>query len=198
MKKMFFPFALIGFLIFMLPNNLYGQEAKKPVLKEGNWWRVKTEVKRVGDTGACHFDYSKYIVKIEQGKPQVYGLSGDSVEKKEKIDCQRVIGILLDLGTERRGYLKFPFAVKSTWDERYLSSSSGRWRYPNSKVLAWEKVRTPKGELDTFKIEQWVGDQDTPRAIYYYSPLAKAIILLKFSSRRTDVTYTVVDFNVSN
>ena len=136
-------------------------------------------------------EYPEYLVKIDQGKPKVYSISEG---KEEEIDCPVVSRDLLNIPNERE-YLKFPLTVKSNWSFRWLSRS-GEERVADYKVSAWEKVRTPKGEFDTFKIQQFI--EDNPRVTYYYSPKTKAIILFKWRSQRLDRTITLVDFNVSD
>lgn len=128
---------------------------------------------------------------MEQGKPKVFGISG---KNKEAIDCADISWELFNIPDER-GYLKFPLTVGSSWSHRY-SNRAGRWRDLNLNVAAWEKVQTPKGKFDAFKIEADLEGRDSSR-VYYYSPKVKAIVLLKRISRRIDRTVTLVDFNVS-
>lgn len=57
--------------------------------------------------------------------------------------------------------LKFPLELGKAWEQKYdvLTSSGARSRVDaSSKVLAYEKVATPAGEFDAFKVETsgWV------------------------------------------
>ena len=83
-----------------------------------------------------------------------------------------------------------------------------RWVTIDYEVLGWERVQTPKGEFEAFKLSSYVttltytGYKER-RETYYYSPKVKAIILRKFTMLRLgqherDATNTVVDFNVRN
>ncbi len=189
--KVFSVTTIAALSILLLPVLSYGQQAEAPVYKSGDWWRVKVEYELNYGSEQCTEEYSEYLVKIDQGKPNVYGISKG---KEEEIDCPLLARDLLNIPNERE-YLKFPLTVKSNWSSRWLSRR-GTYRYPDYKVSAWEKVRTPKGKFDTFKIQQFIAGN--PRATYNYSPKIKAIILFKWSSRRIERTVTLVDFNVSN
>ncbi len=76
--------------------------------------------------------------------------------------------------------------------------------FGNYEVLGWEKVQTPKGEFEAFKLSRNYevttrsGDRLKTSETYYYSPKAKAIILLKIKSPRNELTITLIDYNVSN
>lgn len=65
----------------------------------------------------------------------------------------------------------------------------------NFNVAAWEKIQTPKGEFDAFKIEADMEGFPSNR-VYYYSPKVKAIVLFKLTRRENDRTVTLVDFKV--
>ncbi len=179
--------------ILLLPYLAYSQKAQAPKYKDGDWWRVKAKVVQKGysRSGRCDENYAEYLVKWEKGKPTVYGVSG---KNEEEIDCPSIIRDLLNIPPDELGWLNFPLSVGKDWSFRYLSSFTGGWRYSENQVTAWEKVRTPKGEFDAFKIDREVG-----RTNYYlwYSPAAKAIIVIQRRSINSDRTATLVDYNVS-
>ncbi len=181
-------------LALILPRLAYSQEA--PVYKEGDWWRVKVEYEfKEGfeqRSPGCHEEYSEYLVEINQGNPNVYGLSGT---KKEAIDCPKVTEQLLNI-PNRMMFLKFPLKVNKSWSHRYQDHMD-RWRYSDMKVVASEKVRTPKAEFDAIKIK-WLqsGHFGDSTRIYYYSPKAKAIVLHDIDGAMLRKKITVVDFNV--
>lgn len=140
-------------LFLLLPFLSYGQQAEAPVYKDGDWWRIKYEysLKEGYDRSpGCYDEYSEYFVEIKQGKPSVYGVTGT---KKEAIDCSQITELLLNI-PDRRMFLKFPLTVNKTWSHRFQNPMD-KWRYSDTNVESWEKVRTPKAEFDAFKIK-WV------------------------------------------
>lgn len=178
----------------------YGQQAEAPVYKDGDWWRVKVETvfkSGVSRSGRCDESYPEYLVKIDQGKPKVFSVSGN---KEGEIDCPTIVNELLNLGQEAGRYLKFPLALNSSWTFQGMGAGlRGPIRFDeNHKVLAWEKVQGSKGELDAFKIEAYFttpgGDVLTT---YYYSPKAKCIVSFKLSTPAVDRTVTLVDFSLT-
>jgi hypothetical protein len=76
--------GLMGILILLLVNSSHAQQAKAPVYKDGNWWRVKVDVVRpagVSVSGPQAGRFPEYIVKFESGGPKVIGIEGN--ESKE-------------------------------------------------------------------------------------------------------------------
>jgi hypothetical protein len=198
MKKVAYWVFLTGFWLWM-PHVIYGQQAEAPTYKDGDWWKIKVEVvhKEYSRSGQCDELYSEYVVRWEQGAPKVYGIS----EKGETgIDCPSVARDLLNVPPDAMSWVKFPLAPDSNWTFRYQRKSPGPrrlWVNTENKVKAWEKVTTPKGELEAFKIQRTVaGDPDSLYSVWY-SPAAKAIIFFKRAARLSDRTVTLVDFNVS-
>lgn len=198
MKKLMQTLIVVACL-FVPMQISYGQQADAPVYKDGDWWRVKVEVSYPGGisrAGRCEERYSEYTVKIEHGKPKVYGVKGST---QEEIDCPTVEAQLLDSGPETRGFLKFPLDVGRSWPFRYLRPNPGgraRWTDVESKAISFEKVKTLKGEQDAFKIKRVISKDSSE--IYFYSPRAKAIVLF---DRKTDAVnrfITLVDFGVSD
>ncbi len=174
-----------------------------PIYKNGDWWKVKIE--RKGEAGwSCPYDYSDYLLEIQEGEPKLYGINGTN---KEEFDCPRVEDEILGKITRK---LKFPLRVGNSWNHRFHTSGIklDRWVYIKYKVLGWEKVHTTKGVFEAFKVSSYATAQSqkayrTTTETYYYSPKVKAIILLKSIKRRlgqyrSDATNTVIDFNVSN
>jgi len=172
-----------------------------PVYEEGDWWKVKIEMKgRAGWT--CSYDYSEYLLEIREGKPKLYGINGPN---KEEIDCPRIEDQILGKNTRK---LKFPLRVGNRWVLRHLTEGGNRWITVEHEVLGWERVKIPRGVFEAFKLRSYA-TATTPngyvesRGTYYYSPKVKAIILrkqtrLRLGQHEIDVTKTVVDFNVSN
>jgi len=176
-----------------------GPVVQAPVYKDGDWWKVKMEQK--GGSGfRCSSEYSKYLLEIQKSKPKLYGISGTN---KEEFYCPGVVDEILGKTTRK---LKFPLRVGNRWAHRYLREGLERNRLVKVeyKVLGWQKVQTPKGMFETFKLSSYVTFlKNELTETYYYSPKVKAIILRKYNNLRSgklrvDRTHTVVDFNVSN
>jgi hypothetical protein len=179
---------------------------KAPVYKNGDWWKVKFERKRSGQGLSCLSYYSDYLLKIQEGKPKLYGINGTN---KEEFDCAEVEDGIL--GKIKRK-LKFPLRVGDSWNHKFLrfGINTGRrimveYEY---KVLGWERLQTPRGMFEAFKLSSFgayisVGHLHELIGTYYYAPKVKAIILYRHiflhpPTITRDRTVTVVDFNVSN
>lgn len=198
--------------MFMSPYVLYGQQAEAPIYKDGDWWRVKVEIKRpagVSIGGPQLGGFSEYLVKIEAGKPRVFGMRGD--EPKE-VDAPNIVSLALGVPEWRGDLLKFPIGVGHTWSARFPFQLPGlrqQWANAQYEVQSWEDVQTPKGGFEAFKIVMSVPGSPTPQkgaitarvATYYYSPKVKAIVYFREHSPPKSpealTTSTLVDFNVS-
>ena len=188
------------------PATRVGPVVKAPIYKHGDWWKVKIELK--GRAGrSCTSEYSDYLLEIQKGKPMLYGINGTN---KDEFDCPRVEDKILGKITRK---LKFPLRVGNRWAHRYYRESggktvSGRWVTVEYDVLGWERVQTPRGVFEAFKLSSRMTFRTMfanieVKETYYYSPKVKAIILRKLiwlrnSQHDRDTTTTVVDFNVSN
>jgi hypothetical protein len=156
-------------------------------------------------SGRCDENFAEYMVKIDQGKPKVYGIKDNS---QEEIQCPIIVTQLLGFGEEdengvRTEHVKFPLSVGKKWTaripERLMGIAGGtvfksRWNEVQYNVVAWEKVKTPKKRVDAFKIEASVGGA---RRTYFYSPEAKAIVRFRWGEQATRRRMMLVDYNVS-
>ena len=97
-----------GFLalmwLFIYPSISYGQRAEAPVYKDGDWWRIRHEVSRVGFdvSGTCQQAYPEYLIRIDNGKANVFGVKND---QQTPIECPLLLGLVLG-----RRDLKFPLS----------------------------------------------------------------------------------------
>jgi len=196
-----------AFLTVLLPYPSLAQQAEAPVYKEGDWWKVKVEFKHskgiFNRSGECFESYPEFLVKIEQGKPRVYGIS-DPVQ--EEIDCPEVAGEVLG---GNFWPLKFPLRVDQSWQHQYLSFETERWNFIDFKVESLEEVQTPKGRFKAYKI---TGEHDVEverggvitqyefigkaTQTYYFSPELKAIVLLDFDHPYFRRMVKIVDSNL--
>ncbi len=206
-----------GLWLLLFSGLCLAQQAEAPTYKDGDWWKLKSELesRKERSTVSCDVNYPEYVVMIVQGKPKVYGVKGSN---KDEIDCPIVSFRLLGIGNESSAkssadsdetdewnihYLNFPMTVGQTWasrieEQQTKKASKGarsRWADLGYKVVGWEKVPTPVGELDAFKIE--VSGWRHGHLSYYYSPSAKSIIRLRLNTAFDKRTVSVVDFKVS-
>lgn len=193
--------TLIPALCLIVPLQVsYGQLSEAPVYKDGDWWRVKVETvfkPGVSRSGRCDESYPEYLVKIDQGKPKVFSVSGN---KDEEIECPTIVNELLNIGQEAGRYLKFPLALNNSWTFQVTGQGPrGPVRYnQNQKVLAWEKVQSSKGELEAFRIEgSYSLGSGNMLITYYYSPKTKSIVSFKLGTPSVDRTVTLVDFSLT-
>ncbi len=217
MRPALLAISLIVLCLLVWPRHSRAQQAEAPAYKDGDWWKVKSpvEFKQGRSTSSCDVNYAEYLVMIVQGKPKVYGVKESS---KDEIDCPIVSFRLLGLGDRSSAnqsadseedeweirYLKFPLSVGQSWTSRIAeqrakqSSKKGvqtTWADLEYKVVGWEKVRTPGGEIDAFKIE--VAGWRHGALTYYYSPSAKSVIRLRFNAADSKRTVSLVEFKVS-
>ena len=195
--------ALFTFAILSVPHFALSQQADQPTYKTGDWWKVRTEfeAKVSSRNEGCQDSYKEWVVKINQkGLAHLYGISdGKEVESI----CESVLGWVFGVNESR--FLKFPLSVGQTWSHRYERGSGRRtiWVEPQYKVTAWEKVQTPKGTFEAFKIlgaAKWVtgrGDHLFNNWTEWYAPAVKAIVLLTSDTATTKRKVMLVDFNVS-
>jgi hypothetical protein len=99
-----------GVLVLGFYASSFAQQAEAPTYQNGDWWKVNVDVQRqqlVQRSGACHEQYSEYLVRIEEGQPVAYGISSNT---ETKIDCPPIMSELLNIPPESE-YLKFPLAT---------------------------------------------------------------------------------------
>jgi hypothetical protein len=197
--------ALVTLLLAPHPSN--AQQAEAPVYKDGDWWRVKVDVARppgVSVSGPVLERFPEYIVKFESNQPRVFGVEGnESKEANSRLVTALVLGRPLWLGE----MVRFPLRVGLTWSDRVKFQPPGmQMRLEDAKyeVQAWEKIKTPKGEFDAFKIVMTMrAPGPKPLApgeirthTYYYAPDVKAIASFD-TSGSARVASTLIDFSLS-
>ena len=194
----------VAFATLSTTGAALSQQANQPKYKPGEWWKVKTEfeAKISSRNEGCQDSYKEWLAKIDdQGLAHLYGING---VKEVESSCDTVMGWVFGINESKR--LNFPLSVGQTWTHRYAHGSARRptWIEPQYKVAAWEKVQTPKGTFEAFKIvgkAEWVtgrGDQAFNNWTEYYAPSVKAIVFSESETAATKRKVTLVDFNVSN
>ena len=192
-----------GIWLVLFPAILYGQSAEAPVYKDGDWWRIKQEITRVGFdvSGPCSEAYEEYVVRIAGGKPNVFGLTND---RETATECPLIAAKVLG-----RADLKFPLYAGLSWSERRSRQVPGRrptsvdYKY---EVTAWEKVKTPKGEFEAFKVvKSFLLSPPGAKGIqsrwqiqtYYYAPALKAIVQYRAEDEGFTATTILVDSSLA-
>lgn len=200
--------CLIGILTFLLvPYSSQAQQAEAPVYKDGDWWRVKVDVVRppgVSVAGEFLERFPEYIVRFESNQPKVFGVQGN--ESKE-VNSEEATALVLGRPAWLGEMLRFPLRVGLTWSDRVKFQPPGmQMRLEDAKyeVQGWEKIKTPKGEFDAFKIVMTMrAPGPKPLApgeirthTYYYAPDVKAIVSFD-TSGSFRVASTLIDFSLS-
>jgi hypothetical protein len=191
--------------ILSVPYFALSQQTDQPKYKQGDWWRVKSEheVKVSSRSASCQDSYKEWLVKIdERGLARLYGISDI---KEVESSCDSVLGWVF--GVNETKMLKFPLSVGQTWTHMYERAVGKRTIRvePQYKVTAWEKIQTPKGTFEAFKIigaaKWWAqgrGDYNFNNWTEYYSPAVKAIVLSEVETVASKRKVMLIDFNVSN
>jgi hypothetical protein len=189
------------------PDSSSAQQAEAPVYQNGDWWRVKVDVVRppgVSVSGKVIERFPEYIVKFESNQPRVFGVRGN---ESEQVSSQAVTALVLGRPAWLGEMLRFPLRVGLTWSDRVKFQPPGiQMRLEDAKyeVPVWEKIKTPKGEFDAFKIVMTMrAPGPKPLApgeirthTYYYAPDVKAIVSLD-TSGSARVASMLIDFSLA-
>lgn len=194
-------------MLFLASYSSNAQQAEAPVYKDGDWWRVKVDVVRppgVSLSGPVLERFPEYIVKFESNQPKVFGVEGnESKETSSQVVTALVLGRPPWLGE----MVRFPLRVGLTWSDRVKFQPPGmqmRLEEAKYEVQSWEKVKTPRGEFDAFKIVMTMrAPGPKPLApgeirthTYYYAPDIKALASFD-TSGSARVASTLIDFSLS-
>ena len=201
--------GLIEILILLLiPHSSHAQQAEAPVYKDGDWWRVKVDVVRpagVAVSGAVLERFPEYIVKFESNKPGVFGVQGNETVE---VNSPVVIPLVVDRTGWLGDMLRFPMRVGLAWSDRVKFQPPGaqmRSEEARYEVQAWEKIKTPKGDFDAFKIVMTMsvpkrearGTGEVRTHTYYYAPNTKAITSFHAAGSELSITSTLIDFDLA-
>ena len=203
---------LIGILtLFLIPYSSNAQQAEAPVYRDGDWWLVKVDVVRpagVSLSGPVLERFPEYIVKFESNKPKVFGVQGN---KTVEADLPVVIPLVLGRPGWLGDPLRFPMRVGLTWSERIKFQPPGtqlRSEEAQYEVQAFEKIKTPKGEFNAFKLVMTINALKGARTkagsltevrthTYYYAPDVKAIAAFQTSATELNITSMLIDFSLA-
>jgi hypothetical protein len=194
--------------LLLLAYSSHAQQAEAPVYKDGDWWRVKVEVIRppgVSVAGIQLESFAEYIVRFEAGKPKVLGVEGN---RTQEVNLPTIISLVLGKPGWSGDLLRFPMRVGLAWSDRFQFQPPGaqmRWEEGRYEVQAWEKIKTPKGDFDAFKLVMNMTAPTGPKGkgsavrtrTYYYAPDVKAIAALQTSGTEARVASTLTDFSLA-
>jgi hypothetical protein len=193
--------------IFVLVSPSNAQVADAPVYKDGDWWRVKVDMKRppgVSISGPVTESFPEYIVQFEASSPIIRGVRGN---ESKQTDAPLVLAMVLGRSASRQDMLKFPMRVGLTWLGQINFQPPGlpmRRAEVQYEVQAWEKLNTIKGDFDAFRILMNMnvakgvkrqGPTEFRTHTYYYAPATKAIISYQELGTDISVSSTLVDFS---
>jgi len=199
--------SVVLFTVMFVPVVSRAQQGDAPIYKDGDWWRVRVDVARptgVSVAGPQLGGFPEYRVQINSGKATVLGIRG--AESKE-IDAPAIVALVLGKSGWRGELLRFPLRVGLAWTDRFQFQPRGaqaRWEEGRYEVQGWEKINTPRGEFDAFKIGMQMTAPTGPKSkgtavrtsTYYYAPAGKAIVSFTGEGDAPTTTSTLVDFNV--
>lgn len=201
--------ALLRILALLsIPCSSSAQQAEAPVYRDGDWWRIKVDTVRpagVSISGPQFGGFPEYIVKFEAGGPKVFGSRG---EVSKELDAPPIVALVLGKSGWRGELVKFPVRVGLSWSDRFQFQPRGlpiRWEQGRYDVQAWEKVNTPKGEFEAFKIIMTMTVPTGPKSkgisqrttTYYYAPEVKAMVSFREEGTETNIVSTLVEFSIS-
>lgn len=193
--------------VLLIPSASNAQQAEAPAYKDGDWWRVKVDVKRPAGVSVSPGleGFPEHIVKFESGNPIVLGVSG---KESKQTSGGLILAMVLGRGPMRGDLLRFPMRVGLTWSGGFNFQPPGmqmRWTDAQYEVQAWDKVKTAKGKLYAFRL---VMNMNVPKGVkrqaptelrtntYFYAPEIKAIVFYQDIGSEVSVTSTLVDFNL--
>jgi hypothetical protein len=193
--------------IFVLVSPSNAQEAEAPLYRDGDWWRVKVDIKRppgVSISGRAPESFPEYIVQFEASSTIIRGVRGN---ESKQTDAPLVLAMVLGRSASRQDMLKFPMRVGLTWLGHVNFQPPGlpmRRTEAQYEVEAWDKVKTVKGDFDAFRILMNMnvakgvkrqGATEFRTHTYYYAPTVKAIISYQELGTDISVSSTLVDFS---
>ncbi len=167
-----------------------GESAQAPIIKVGDQWKFEQSDRRSGVKEPV------IIQRITSISPtQIEGL-----ENEERFVWTNELNIIesptvLVAGEGKR--LAFPLEAGKTWEYQYnftnkVKAAKGRWKL-DATVVAYEKVKVPAGEFDSFKIEYtgfWHNDTKGKsgrlKMTNWYSPALRTIVRNEFEDGLND------------
>lgn len=171
----------VAFLMFCLiaPFSLFAQspKAELPTWTAGSYWRYQGKangtvmhlLKRV--EGTKEIDGQKYYVLRSGSQKQYFNLELNPTI----IENSR--GEVINSVSPNLAYFNWPLEVGKTWSQKVTHVIDGKtYNYTQDfKVLAYEKVSTPAGEFNAFKLSRATLSGGTYEE-YWYAPEVRNIV----------------------
>lgn len=152
--------------------------AERPVWTEDSVWRYEG----IGRGGSYYrTDRVEKVGESLKGQPQ-YLIRRGALNVYLDQDLNLVVvkdvrGTITNEVSPPLGYFNWPLKVGKRWSQNVTHYINGQtYRYEQDfKVLAFEKVKTPAGEFDAFKLSRAVIGGVTYEE-YWYAPAAKNVV----------------------
>ncbi len=174
--------------------------AERPEVKVGDRWRWETKDRR---TGIKQSEIDRRLTSVTAS--QIEGIeNGDKLVLSADlnvIDSPAVVPV----GDAR--YLNFPLEIGKKWEFKYsftnkLNSTKTRWQL-EANVIAYERVKVPAGEFDTFKIEYegyWnndtTGRNGSLKLTNWYAPAARGVVKIEYEDGHNYSTRELMEFQL--
>jgi hypothetical protein len=159
-------------------------------------------------------DSAKFLYRQSISDGKVLSTQGLTDKNAEDTRCLHEVELaaILALVSGKTGWhgelLRFPLRVGLNWTDRFQlqpRGSQARWEEGRYEVQAWERIKTPRGDTDAFKVVMSMNAPTGPKGkgtvvrtnTYYYAPEVKAIVSFREDGGEAAVTSTLIDCNVS-
>jgi hypothetical protein len=158
--------------------------AEQPQMKVGDQWRWERSDRR---TGVKDADTKRVITAVSAAQI-------DGTENNSKLAMSADLMILESsaiVASQPVRFVEYPLEVGKKWEFKWAftgkaSNAKVRWQ-AEAEVTAYEKVKVPAGEFDSFKIDyKGYWNNDTTRAngrlrqTSWYAPAAKTFVKTEF------------------
>ena len=161
-----------------------GETAEAPQIKVGDRWKNEQRDKRTGNRES---ETARTVSAVTTST--VEGTENDGTFKMTT-ELNPIESTTMVLTGEPK-FLSFPLAVGKKWSFKYnfankTNQSKGRSQL-DAEVVAYEKVTTPAGSFDAFRIEAkgfWNNDSSRSngrsKSVYWYAPSARSVVRTEY------------------
>ena len=174
--------------------------ADPPTVKVGDRWNYETRDRR---TGVKESELVRTVTAVTASRIEGTENDGKFIATAE-LNFLETSTVVLS-GDVR--YLTFLLEVGKKWDFKYnlankLTGTTARWQL-DASVVAYEKVKVPAGEFDTFKIEYkgfWNNDAThrNGRLVItnWYAPAARSVVKREYDDTFNRNVSELVEFQL--
>ena len=195
-------FALGAFVVSWIGGaNAQGVvRAEAPTIKVGDRWKTEQSDKR---TGVKESEFDRRITAVTAS--QIEGTENDAklVLTPELNVLESSIGVV----SGEPKALSFPLEIGKKWSYKTstinkITGVKARQEYDVS-VIAYEKIKVPSGEFDTFRIESkgfWNNDTNnrngTIRQTLWYAPATRSVVRSEYADGYNNWVRQLVEFQL--